>query len=575
MTRQPTRRNWGAYLGLGCGVLGLLTVCLVIAGLYLMGSRNPSVVQRPTPAPNPVSVLRIAYSPDKEALFTDLVARFNALGLTTDDGQQLRLDAVRMDSEAMVKAAVAGELQAVSPDSSIWLDQIERSARPAQATPESGSLTGQTKGALVGETRRYATSPVVLAMWEPVAKSMGYPDKAIGWDDLLKRAQSDKNFKWSHPSTTSASGLLATLAEFYAGAGKTRGLTEADTQSKAVLDYVTAIEKTVRYYGEGELAVIERARREGPSFLDAFVVQEQLVVTFNQQQKGAPGRLVAVYPREGTLWVDHPLALLEQPGLTPGQRQTFSRFRDFLLEKSIQQRILQAGYRPADLNVRLDEAGSLISATYGADPRQPQTALQIPPATVLDAVRAGWLTAKRRTNVILVVDTSGSMSGQKLNNVKDALAEFLRQVPSQEERVGLIEFGSGIKSEIQLAPLSQNRPRLENSIRSMAANGETAMIDAVRQAHARLQATGDTERINAIVVMTDGLENRSRTTLNQLLTEFKSSNNKAPVVVFCIAYGNDADIPKLEQISAATGGLTRRGTLETIRDLYKILSTYF
>ena len=92
---------------------------------------------------------------------------------------------------------------------------------------------------------------------------MGYPDKPLGWSDLLAKAQSDKNFKWSHPSTTSASGLLATLAEFYAAAGKTRGLTVEDVQAQRTLDYVNAIEKTVRYYGEGEWPIAQRVVQQG------------------------------------------------------------------------------------------------------------------------------------------------------------------------------------------------------------------------------------------------------------------------------------------------------------------------
>jgi len=47
------------------------------------------------------------------------------------------------------------------------------------------------------------------------------------------------------------------------------------------------------------------------------------------------------------------------------------------------------------------------------------------------------------------------------------------------------------------------------------------------------------------------------------------------VVVFCIAYGSDADFRTLEAISAASGGFTRQGDLETIKGLYKTLSTYF
>ena len=47
------------------------------------------------------------------------------------------------------------------------------------------------------------------------------------------------------------------------------------------------------------------------------------------------------------------------------------------------------------------------------------------------------------------------------------------------------------------------------------------------------------------------------------------------MVVFSIAYGDDADMRTLQAISEPTGGQVREGDLETIQDLYKILSTYF
>jgi hypothetical protein len=46
-------------------------------------------------------------------------------------------------------------------------------------------------------------------------------------------------------------------------------------------------------------------------------------------------------------------------------------------------------------------------------------------------------------------------------------------------------------------------------------------------------------------------------------------------VVFAIAYGNDADYATLQQLAEPTGGQVWEGTIQTIRELYKILSTYF
>jgi hypothetical protein len=90
-----------------------------------------------------------------------------------------------------------------------------------------------------------------------------------------------------------------------------------------------------------------------------------------------------------------------------------------------------------------------------------------------------------------------------------------------------------------------------------------------------LQRAGDTGRINAIVAMTDGKENASSVTLQQLVNEIREGNKTVPVLVFCVAYGSDADYKVLQALADAGGGQVRAGAPETIRDLYKILSSYF
>jgi hypothetical protein len=76
--------------------------------------------------------------------------------------------------------------------------------------------------------------------------------------------------------------------------------------------------------------------------------------------------------------------------------------------------------------------------------------------------------------------------------------------------------------------------------------------------------------------MTDGRENNSRTRLSAFTTKVRVGNQTGvPVVIFCVAYGRDADLVTLEALSEAAGGQTRRGDPETIAQLYKLLSTYF
>jgi Ca-activated chloride channel family protein len=578
MSRRTTNQRRSSGMGLLMTIIVGFFLCTLafIGGIILLvnSAQQPADQAAATRsvAAN-TATLTVACSPEKVALLESLVAKFNGRNLRTPDRQPMTVELVELKPDEMVEKALAGQanFQALTPDSSLWLDQLNSRYAQAQQT-EPGAIPPR----LVGEGVRYAVTPIVIAAWEESARSLGWPTTAVSWTTLQTRARQDANFRWNHPSTAHASGLLATLAEFYAGAGVRRGLTVEMAQDPQTLAFVSAIEKTVRYYGEGELAVIRRAVQEGPKSLDAFVTPEQLVVAFNTGAFGKPpARLIALYPAEGTLWADHPLALLETPDLTANQRRTFQALKEYLLSAEAQKEILRAGYRPADLSLSLAGPDSPLTAANGVDPAQPQTTLQLPPADVVAVVQNAWAAAKRRANVILVVDTSGSMRGEKLTNVQAALRTFLAQIPSDQERIGLVEFNSTVTNIIELDTLAKNRPALVREIDGLQANGNTAFLDAVRTAYRRLQQTGDTERINAIVAMTDGRENASRVTLQQLTAEIQAGNQKLPIIIFAVAYGSDADYRLLETLAQASGGQVRAGTPETIKELYKILSSYF
>ncbi|MFN8598114.1 MAG: substrate-binding and VWA domain-containing protein [Anaerolineae bacterium] len=560
--KTPTP-NPGGWITILIILIGACALCWPITSGLVNGVVDSVRGTVETVTQGPQVSLTVAISPEKTEMFTALVKAFNQQNVKSSKGETLSVGTVPFDAEKMLDAVQAGEYQAVSPDSSIWLDQLDREYQTSQSTQAS----------VVGQTVRYAVTPIVIAMWRDKAQALGWPNTPIGWSDLLKIAQQDRNFKWSHPSTTSASGVLSTLAMFYAGAGKTRGLTLEDVRSQPVLDYVGALEKTVRYYGEGELPIAQRVVQNGRDYLDAFVASEQIVIWANQQPNV---QLVAIYPSEGALWQDHPLALLETNGLSDLNREAFRAFAAYVTSADAQKLILSKGYRPADLTIKLDSADSPISLKNGVDPTQPQTALQVPGSQVLDVVRESWLAYKRRTNVMLVVDTSGSMDGEKINNVKTALKTFVDQVKSDDERVGLIEFYSSVDELVPINVLKQNRSTLISRIAELEAGGDTSLLDGVSVAYDRLQALNDPERINAIVVMTDGKENASNLSLRQLTAKLeKGMEGNVPVVVFAIAYGSDADMNTLQAIASATNGQTYRGTVETIKGLYKILSTYF
>ena len=542
------------------------------------GDDNADVQTAPTWAADSAE-LTIAVSPVMAPVLEEMANSFNSLDLRTPDDHKMTVWITTAVPEKMIEQAMdLPGFQAISPDSSLWLDQLEQqwNARQDTSTAETQIPIGQRR---ISAQTRYAVSPIVIAAWEPVARELGWPDNRVGWQDIQPKATDDPDFKWNHAATNNASGLLATLAEFYAGAGLTRGLTVATATAQSTLDYVQAVEATVRFYGEGEEVITDRLASEGRAFLDAFVAQERVVIDWNTRRTG--DQLVGLYPAEGTLWTDHPLALLElgtqshELAVTDNQRLTYKAFADFLHQSPTQQRFLELGYRPADLDVELDGPGSPFAGASAVDWRQPQTTLQIPSPNVVEVVRNVWFYTKRPTNVYLVVDTSGSMEGSKIARTRDALSAFVDQIQGDRDQVGVIEFASGTKNFLPVQPMGDaNRAATLGTIREMEAFGGTALVDAVYEAVSDLQTRGDTNAINAIVVMTDGQENESYYRLTDLERLLASSTTVRPVI-FTIAFGRDADEPLLQEMARIGQGQFRRADETDIEELYRIVSTYF
>ena len=168
-------------------------------------------------------------------------------------------------------------------------------------------------------------------------------------------------------------------------------------------------------------------------------------------------------------------------------RDSYRAFANYLASPEAQSKLLASGYRPADLAISLEDAESPFANSDAVNWREPQTTLQIPSPAVVEVVLNAWYYTKRPTNVYLVVDTSGSMDGEKLARAKEALAAFVTQIQGERDRVGIVEFGSGVKSFRPLESLAgNNRQATISLINGMNASGGTALLDAVYQSSASL-----------------------------------------------------------------------------------------
>jgi Ca-activated chloride channel family protein len=182
---------------------------------------------------------------------------------------------------------------------------------------------------------------------------------------------------------------------------------------------------------------------------------------------------------------------------------------------------------------------------------------------------------KKGADVVFLFDKSGSMRGKPLEQAKAGAKSFFGALGDRDQ-VTLLFFDNAVYPPVGPLPLGTGRAQLEARLDGVAADGGTALYDALATAYADAakRAAANPSRIHAIVVMTDGSDENSNMKLDELLGRFPKEG-EAPVKVFAIAYGDQAESGVLTRIAEAAHGTSSKGSIETIRDVYLDMASFF
>ena len=529
--------------------------------------------------------LVFAYGSEKKAWLEDAIATFNDSPEARTDSFTIRIKGVAQGSGTALTDIVEGVVKPHlwSPASDFYRALLTRAwtAKVGAA----GSVAD-----IASDSKPLVLSPVVIAMWKPMAEALGWPDKPIGWSDILALSADKQGWasrghaEWgqfklghTHPEFSN-SGLLSVLAEAYAAAGKTTGLAAEDLASAQTRKFLEEIEGSIIHYGKSTGFFADKMLQRGPSYLSAAVVYENLVIDSYKrpEYRDREMDLVAIYPKEGTFWIENPMVILDAPWVTEEHKKAGAAFRDYLLGKPMQTRAMtEYGFRPSDPAIAI---AAPLDAEHGVDPKQPTTLLDVPDSNVLDGALETWKQVKKTVDLVFVFDRSGSMSGAPLRNAKQGALDFMSLLDPRD-RVAIVMFNHKVESPIRdPVPVGANRAALQKKIDSTFADGGTALYDAIAAAHGKLKgaAARDAKRIFALVVMTDGLDESSSMKYEALTRAIAPPAEQAIAVkLFTIAYGNAADKNALAAIAEAGGGASFTGDLGSIRQIYRDLAAFF
>lgn len=433
------------------------------------------------------------------------------------------------------------------PDSTTWL------ARLSAALPDLNTADATT----------IARSPVVVAVPEPVAATLGWPSAKLTWQALLQQMTTNSKLHVGTVEPTRDAAALSGLLAFGAAAQASPGGATAATAALRALATGRSVVKQdllARFPRSADPAAVA-------SGLSAAALSEQTVISYNAAKP--PVKLAALYVEPAPVALDYPFAVL--PGDNLGKSDAANALRRALQTKPFLDKLAADGLRAPD---------GTIGPGFGAPTGAPEPSVTPPPtagqrsavATAVEQALSTWVAVTLPARMLAVIDVSGSM----LEKVPTAGDATRAQVTLEAARrglglfddswaVGLWTFSTNLNGntdylpQVPIGPLSAQRTQILAKLGGIqpVPKGDTGLYDTILGAYQEVKKDWDPGRVNSVVIMTDGDNDDPSGGVSHadLINKLKElADPKQPIQLIIIGIGPTVNAAPLEQITKTTGG---------------------
>ncbi|ULR53095.1 substrate-binding and vWA domain-containing protein [Streptomyces deccanensis] len=378
------------------------------------------------------------------------------------------------------------------------------------------------------------SSPVAIGVKNATVRKLGWKPGDVTWSDVEKAVADGRLTYGMTDPTRSHSGFATLVSVASALSDAQSALTDADvSRATPRLKEFFAGQKLTSG-SSGWLAAAYDRRGD----VDALLNYESVLESRED--------LTVIRPSDGVVTADYPLSSLASTG--EEVRDDVRRLSDALRTPDVQRLITER-------TLRRPVVPSVAPAAALDTTRRRE--LPFPGSrSVADGLLDSYENELRRpSRTVYVLDTSGSMEGDRLDRLKTALTELTGDFRDREE-VTLMPFGSDVKS-IRTHVVRPEDPKagldgIRADTRELSASGDTAIYTSLRKAYEHL-ATADRDTFTSIVLMTDGenTQGESPADFDWFYGRLPTAQRQIPV--FPILFG-DSDKDELEHIADLTGG---------------------
>lgn len=289
--------------------------------------------------------ISIVYSSEKASWMTIAYTNFVNEWETNHPDQKISIDMHPFGSSDSLISILNGEIFPTiwSPASEIWLPFLN--TKWADLTGGGGPIVN------IEESVKIIYSPIVIATWE--AFNQTYNIKSLA-DVRELSINPSVNVKMAHTDPRlSNSGFMTTIMAISAASGvPSENLSIDDLKNTDNQNWLRQFESDAVLYGKSTGFLARYMKSQGPSSLNIVFLYENLIRDISSTAVG--GKIIAIYPEEGTLYSNHPFCILNANWITPEQQFVAQEFLSFLNQTSTIESALEYGFRPIDDSIPLD-----------------------------------------------------------------------------------------------------------------------------------------------------------------------------------------------------------------------------
>lgn len=408
---------------------------------------------------------------------------------------------------------------------------------------------------LTTDSKSIVIDPVVMAVQKSKAEELGFTSGEIYNKDILEAIRNNK-LKYVMSSVTQTNTGATTYLSFLNSlAGSPEILTsEMLKDEKLQTDLKDFFKGVERVSGNEEYLVDMYLKGD----YNAMINYESSLIELNKKlvsQNKEP--LYLIYPKDGVAINDMPFAYINNDSNDIKTKEKFEILQSYLRSDEVIDKMEKLGYRSWYGGIKENTDSNTFNKEWGIDTTKYLKDMKYPSKKVItEAINLYIEKFRKPTHVVFCLDISGSMNGDGISELKDAMNYILDYETaskdklqfSDTDKITVITFNNDV-AHIYDTKFGNQTNEIINNINDLRAGGGTNIYSPSIEALKILAKDNSNDYTKTVILMTDGESNNG--TYQNLSNYYKNANSNIPI--YSITFGASSE-KQLQAIADLTNG---------------------